>query len=162
MWHVTRVTDAFRYGLQKEVDTSRRSTILRRTVDEGEFSALIFGHCMCAYLYSCPASGPQPSTFYRSSRVPAHAFAFHPVPSPICALSIAPLPIASLLRLSPLPHSLSYPSQRSPRSAFLCCTDTCGLRGDPVPARRGAASSTPGVYSVSPYASLRTTQLDTH
>ena len=41
---MTRVTDAFRYELQKEVDTSRRRTILRRTVDEGEFSALVFGH----------------------------------------------------------------------------------------------------------------------
>ena len=44
MWRVTRVTDVFRYELQKEVDTSRRRTILRRTVDEGEFSTLIFGH----------------------------------------------------------------------------------------------------------------------
>ena len=145
MWRMTRVTDAFRYELQKEVDTSRRRTILRRTVDEGEFSALVFGHCMRAYLYSYPASGPQPLTFDRSSRVPAHAFTSHSKPSPRCALSTAPLAIPSTPCLGPLPHLASYPSQRSPRSAFLCYIDTCGPHCDPVPARRGAVSSTPGV-----------------
>ena len=89
---VTRVTDAFCYGLQKEADASRRRISLRRTLGGGGFSSLVSGHCMRVYPYPYPASGPQLSIFYYSARVHACAFASHLPFSSSCALSTAPFP----------------------------------------------------------------------
>ena len=158
---MTRVTDAFRYELQKEVDTSRRRIFCHIHWAEVSFLPSYFD-IVCAHIYSHTQLRSLTVDFLSQlsrTRTCVH-FLFDPQPQ------LRPINCAPSDRIYISPRSLTSLAKRLftrfPRPAFLCCTDTHGLHCDPVPARRSAASSTPAIQSVSPYASLRTTPLDTH
>ena len=161
MWRVTRVTDAFRYELQKEVDTSRRRIFCHIHWAEVSFLPSYFD-IVCAHIYSHTQLRSLTVDFLSQlsrSRTCVH-FLFDPQPQ------LRPIKCASsnCIYISPRsPTSLAKRLfTRFSRPAFLRCTDTRGLHCDLVPARRGAVSSTPAISSVSPYTQRSWTLTDQH